>query len=285
MFLSFLQSLKVPLFSTMTSNRRSAILLTLILFQRMFCIGHAIVLPPLDPKLNDLQTWGEEEMLRAPVSQSVLCDHYLKGPDCEERSDVYRRDSNKCTYSVLVRSKIFPEEELEMCAHPRPSLPCMMNGNVACEVPPMEVSKFDLMILYLINHELKARIFRLQDQQESGRRLSLDLQREIEMMIADNVAWMCSRKCDNSSCDFNAELKLHSLKMGGIPRMTSLITEYPIFSRSSRLQHIQIDLPIGSFELSRLLKKKAPFRHLAVDSLPLTVSCIKNGDYGLPKTP
>ncbi|KAL5964525.1 hypothetical protein TSMEX_007764 [Taenia solium] len=252
----------------MTFNRRSTILVLLLVMHDL-STGLAVVLPPSDSKTRGLQSW--EDLL----PESIDCEQFLYAPECRSR-DVIRRRSTECTYTVTLRSKIFPDEELEMCAHPRHSLPCRMNGNVVCEVPPMEVSKFDLMILYLINHELQARILRLQNQQEAGKGLSADLQREIELMIADNVAWMCSRKCNNSSCEFGAELQTHMRTVGSIPRMTSLVTEYPLFPRSSRLQHIRIDLPIGSFEISRLLKKKAPFRHLAVSSLPLTVSCLKN---------
>ncbi|KAH9278622.1 hypothetical protein ECG_08955 [Echinococcus granulosus] len=257
-----------PFLLNMTFNRRSPILVLLLVLHNLFA-SLAVVLPPSDNKAHGLQSW--EDLL----PESIDCEEFIDAPECRNH-DIIRRRSTECTYTVTLRSKIFPDEELEMCAHPRPSLPCRMNGNVICEVPPMEVSKFDLMILYLINHELQARILRLQNQQEAGRGLSIDLQREIELMIADNVAWMCSRKCNNSSCEFSAELQTHRRTVGSIPRMTSLVTEYPLYARSSRLQHIQIDLPIGSFEISRLLKKKAPFRHLAVSSLPLMVSCLKN---------
>ena len=263
----------------MAFRRQSSLFVLLLVMTDLFG-GLAVARPPAAPlpplseggyDFRDLESLWEEFS-----AKPVNCDRFPNHSKCGAREPVKRRSPNECTYTVTLRSKIFSNEELTMCAHPRHSLPCRMNGNVACEVPPMEVSQFDLMILYIINHELQARIMRLRSQSLMGRDLNLDLQREIELMISDNVAWMCSRKCDNSSCEFNAELQPHLRTVGGIPRMTSLITDYPYFVRGSRLQHIQIDLPIGSFEISRLLKKKAPFRHLAVPNLPLTVTCLKN---------
>ncbi|VDD76189.1 unnamed protein product [Mesocestoides corti] len=237
------------------------------------CVSLALGLPTDDDhviQFGRLGNWGDY------VPETTDCDRFPDALECENHALV-RRKGGDCIYTVTLQSKIFPNEELKMCAQPRRPLPCRMTGDVRCVVPPMEMSKFDLMILYIINHELKARIIRLQNQQALGRTRSSELQREIELIIADNVAWMCSLKCDNSSCEFGAELEPHRRSVGGLPRMTSLVTEYPHFSRSAKVQNIRIDMPIGSFEIARLMRKMSPFRHMAVSSLPLTVSCLRHG--------
>ena len=261
----------------MAFGRHSSLLVLLVL-HNIFG-GLAATLPPA-PLLthNNGNRYGFEDLQslwQAYKMESVDCEKFPDSPGCAVRDPAKPRGYNECTYTVTLRSKIFPNEVLAMCARPRQSLPCRLNGNVACEVPPMEVSHFDLMILHIINIELQVRIMQLKSQGDLSRDLSLDLQREIELIISDNAAWLCSRKCDNSSCEFNAELQTHMRTIGGIPRMASLVTDYPYVLRTTRLQRIQIDLPLGSLAISRLLKK-APFTHLAVSSLPLTVSCLKN---------
>lgn len=214
-----------------------------------------------------------------------LGEHYndmledLQNPEALEEGNhdlVKRRSSNECTYTVNFRSKIFSNEEITMCAGPRHSLPCRISPAADCVVPPMEVSNYDLMYLLMFNQELMARIMILHNQDESDMRFGLELRKEVELMISDTVAWLCARKCNNSTCEFNAELQPNVGSLGGMLGMTSLITDYPRFIFKSRPLRIKIDLPIGSFEISRLLKKKAPFRHLAVPNLPLTVTCLKN---------
>lgn len=252
----------------MAFNRIPSILVLLLVLDHLLFSGLAVVLPPSDHEFNGLQQW--EGFVHAPID----CEQHPDSPECDDR-DHHRRTTD-CTYAVSIRSKIFQEEETTLCARPRHSLPCRMNGDAECQVPPMEVSEYDLLVLYVINHELQARILRLQNQHDTGLELSRDIQREVEQIISDNVAWLCSRRCKNSSCEFDAELQPHRRAMGSISRMTSLVTDYPYFPRATRLYRIEIYLPIGSYEISRLLKKTSPFRHLAVSSLPLRVSCQKN---------
>ncbi|KAM7534335.1 hypothetical protein Aperf_G00000112732 [Anoplocephala perfoliata] len=254
----------------MAFNRRPAlIVLLLLVLDHLFFSSLAAILPASDDEFNGLQRWKDF------VHETVDCEQHPDSPECEDRSDPRRRTTD-CAYTVFIRSKIFQDEEATLCARPRHSLSCQINGGAECQVPPMEVSDYDLLVLYVVNHELQARILRLQNQHDTGLELSRDIQREVEQIIADNVAWLCSRKCNNSSCEFDAEMQPQRRAVGSISRMTSLVTDYPFFPRATRHDRIEIYFPIGSHEISRLLRKASPFRHLAVSSLPLTVSCQKN---------
>nr|CDS26593.1 hypothetical protein HmN_000149100 [Hymenolepis microstoma] len=248
----------------MAINRRMSLLVLLLVLNYLPLPTTTTVILQPGFEFKRLELW--EDFLR----ELANCEQFPDSPECE---DLYQKKSIHCTYAVNLRSKFYPTEEVSLCGRPRQSLPCQMHGGSECQLPPMEISEYDLLTLYVINQELQARILRLQSQQDTGLDLSLDIQREVEQIIADNVAWLCSRKCNNSSCEFIADLQPQRKGVGSITRMTSLVTEYPFFPGT---RHIEIFLPIGSYEISRLLKKATPFRHLAVSSLPLAVSCHKN---------
>lgn len=246
----------------------------------LFCVAAipaSLPVPAADEKTDD-NVVRFSRFTRSWNHGPINCARHPDALDCVQQRMLRRVGGNEpCTYIVTLSSDLFPEEKHTMCARPREALPCRMTGDARCVVPPMEMSKFDLMILYIINHELQARIIRLQSQREANHALNEDLQTEIQLIIADNLAWVCALKCDNGSCDFGADLEPHGRSVGGIPRMTSLVTDYPPYPMNTKRQHVRIDMPVGSFEISRLLKNtKEPFQHMAVASLPLTVSCLKN---------
>lgn len=237
-------------------------LLLIISYLLVFTVKGNLI-PQVEFEFNRDKKW---DILKEP---SVDCEEFPESPDCEDRIN-----PTECNYIVKLRSKFYPTEQVTLCGRQRGTLPCQMHGGSAnCLLPPMEINHYDLLTLYVINHELQARILHLQNQQDTGLELSIGIQREVEQIIADNVAWLCSRRCNNSSCEFSADLKPQRRGVGTITRMTSLVTEYPYFPNN---KVIEIFLPIGSYEISRLLGKTTPFRHLAVSSLPLTVSCSKN---------
>ncbi|KAM3188437.1 hypothetical protein ACTXT7_000263 [Hymenolepis weldensis] len=236
--------------TAMTFNGKSPLFILFLVLNHLF-------FPILAAELNRLQEW------EGFPSEPVDCGKYPV-----ENSEAFQRTSSECTYTVTLKLKLFPNELAVLCARQRQTLPCLItNGEGKCEIDPMEFSDFELYLLDIINRELQMRIYRLQQQQYRGLKVSLDTRSEVQQIISDNLYWLCSRKCSNSTCEFNAELKPQRRAMGNIPRLTSLITNYP---KPRRGRPIEIYFPIGSDEISHLLQKNAPFRHLAVSSLPLT---------------
>nr|CDS26592.1 hypothetical protein HmN_000149000 [Hymenolepis microstoma] len=240
----------------MAFDRKSPLLILLLVLNCLF-------VPILASELNRLQEWD---------------DFPPEPADCEvepaDNVDVFLKSSNECTYTATLKLNLFPNELAVLCARQRPTLPCLItNGEGKCKIDPMEFSDFELYLLDIINRELQMRIYRLQQQQYRGLKVSIDTRVEVQQIISDNLYWLCSRKCSNSTCEFNAELKSQRKEMGNVPRLTSLITNYP---KPRRGRQIEIYLPIESDEISRLLQKNVPFRHLPVSSLPLTVSCQRN---------
>nr|CDS26591.1 hypothetical protein HmN_000148900 [Hymenolepis microstoma] len=199
--------------------------------------------------------------------ESVDCERFPESLECEDHHQIQKKP---CTYNITLRSKFFPSELAVLCGWPRHTLPCMINNAENCDLSPMEFSEYELAYLQLVNIELQVRINDLYRQYARGIELTLETQREVEQITSDNLYWLCSRKCSNSTCVFDAELRPQRSSHVITPSMTALTTEYPDLRRGGQ---IKILLPLGSNEISRLLKKATPFKHLAVSSLPLTISC------------
>ncbi|BHF78043.1 hypothetical protein SprV_0602115300 [Sparganum proliferum] len=193
-----------------------------------------------------------------------------------------RRSSEQCAYLVTMRSVLQSEEEYTFCAQPRKPVPCAIYGpnadrrSTACVVPPMEISQFDLMIMYIVNQELKARIIQLLNQKNKGEQLDPVLQQEVAAILSDNLDWLCSRKCSNESCDFLAHLDYNEKSRGGIPSMPTLVSDLSSDGVKSTLARIEI--PVGTPELSALLNKKLTFGSVEAPDL-LSVTCKKNSHF------
>uniref|UniRef100_A0A0X3Q0Y7 Uncharacterized protein n=2 Tax=Schistocephalus solidus TaxID=70667 RepID=A0A0X3Q0Y7_SCHSO len=193
-----------------------------------------------------------------------------------------RHSNEQCSYLVTMRSVIQAQEQFTFCAQPRKPVPCAIYAPYAdrrttsCVVPPMEISQFELMIMYIVNQEQKARIIQLLNQKNKGEKLDPVLQQEVSAILSDNLDWLCSRKCGNESCEFPAELELNEKSRGGIPSMPTLVSDLGSDGRKSNLARIEI--PVGTPELSALLNKKLTFNSVEAP-LILNVNCNKNNHF------